>query len=356
MLDQLEDENSLSIKEIYEKIIYFGKDIVSKWYLIALIGSIGASSLWLYAYTSDAHFEANLSYVVKGKSNTQGNFGIESVLGQLGWGGSQGTTNLDKVKKIVFSKSVLKEALYDSVTIEGNKDLLANHIAEIYGLVESWAKSGKLEEFGKFETGQKYNDSSIIQNMAFAKVLNLVRGSEAHGNILTVSTDDNIDLMKLNVRSLNEELSYQLSMSVFNSLNNFYLQDEETKSSNAIKILKSEADSVSRLLKAKEYQLANAQDRNYGIILSKNQVNQDEMQRDIQVLTVVYAQMRQNLEMSQFGLNNTSSMFDVLEHPVLPLGRRTKKPIIYSLIGLSMGILAGLMFLILRRFLLDALA
>ena len=144
-------------------------------------------------------------------------------------------------------------------------------------------------------------------------------------------------------------------MSVFNQLNNFYLDNETSNTKSAIESLEAEADSVGRLLRQKEYQLANARDRNYGIILSKNQVNQDEVQRDIQVLTAVYAQMRQNLEMSQFGLKNSGSKFEVLEHPVLPLDRKTKAPLIYAMIGLAMGVAFILFFLVLRRFILDEL-
>jgi uncharacterized protein involved in exopolysaccharide biosynthesis len=84
-------------------------------------------------------------------------------------------------------------------------------------------------------------------------------------------------------------------------------------------------------------------------------VNQEEVQRDITVLTSVYAQMRQNLEMSQFGLKNSGSNFDLLEHPVLPLQRKIKHPEIYAVIGLAIGAVFMLIFLILRRFLLDEL-
>jgi hypothetical protein len=353
MFDDIEESPSISLKEIFEKIKYYLRDLFSKWYLIVIFGLVGAGCLWYYAASSEAHYEADLSFIVKNAGNSGG--GIEGVLSQMGWGGVKTNTNLEKVKTILFSKSVLTEALYDSAMVNEKKDLLANHIASLYGYSKVWKNSTNLNSFDKFRIENKYDDSQIIQNYAFSKVLSLVRGGDKKGNILTVTSESGIDLLSLNVRTIDEQLSYALSMSVFSHLNDFYLDNETSNTKSAIQSLEAEADSVGRLLRQKEYQLATARDRNYGIILSKNQVNQDEVQRDIQVLTAVYAQMRQNLEMSQFGLKNSGSKFEVLEHPVLPLSKKIKAPLNYSLIGLAIGVSFILLFLILRRFLLDEL-
>lgn len=343
MFEDLEESKPISIRDIFDKIKYYLTDLLRRWYLILVLGLIGAGYLWYYAASSPPYYEADLSFIVKNATNSSG--GIESVLSQMGYAGAQGNTNLDKIKTILFSKSVLTEVLYDSVSLNGKKDLLANHIAVIYGYDEDGTNKFKIES--------KYSDSSVAQNIAFNKVLGIVRGGDKKGNVITVTEVANIDLLNMNVRCIDEELSYALSMKVYEKLNDFYVNDKTANTQTAIRSLKREADSVGRLLKQKEYQLANARDRNYGIILSKNQVNQEEVQRDIMVLTSVYSQMRQNLEMSQFGLKNSGSNFDLLEHPVLPLDRKIKHPEVYALIGLGIGIM--IIFLVIRRFLLDEL-
>ncbi|NNJ56263.1 MAG: hypothetical protein HKP14_09030, partial [Bacteroidia bacterium] len=314
---------------------------------------IGAGVLGYYAISAKAYYEADLTFVVKSKNSGGG--GLDNILGQLGWGANGGNANLTKVKSVAFSKSVLKDALYDSAYINNHRDLLANHVAEIYGFKEQWTESNKLLKFSKFEVDQQYNDSNVTQNVAFNSVLNLVRGSMRNDGVLAIETNEATDMMSFKLRSLNEELSYNLSNSIFNSLNEFYLHDEVSNTQNTIASLRKETDSVGRLLKSKEYQLANAQDRNYGIILRKNQVNQEEIRRDINVLTGVYAQMRQNLELRQFGLMTNSSIFDVLEHPVLPLSKKRKSIPVYAMVGFGLGLVTALLFLVVRRFLLDEL-
>jgi hypothetical protein len=351
MFEELDDSKSTSIKEIYENILYFLNDLKKRWYLLLAFGLAGGAYLWYYAATSDVHYEAKLSFVVKNETSSSG--GMDDVLSQLGWSGSQSTTNMAKITKIALSKSVIMEAMYDSVVIKGRSDLMANHMVDIYGYTDKWGKINN--GFKKFEISRKYSDSSRAQNSAFNSILNLVRGRNGPNSMFTITSDDNTDVVTFDIRTRDEELSYYLGTHIYQSLNNFYVEDDKKGASEAVAVLKRETDSVSRLLKSKEYQLANTVDRNYGIILSKNQVNQDVIRRDIEMLTALYTQMRQRLESNQFGLRYSTSMFEVLENPVLPLDRKEKSTFIYGLIGMSIGFAFIAILLIARRFLLDEL-
>ncbi len=353
MLPEFGEEKSISIKEAYEKILYYLRSVLKQWFFIVILGAAGATAVGLYAYFSKSYYEADLTFVVKTKDSK--GVGLDNILGQLGWGASGGNANLPKVKSVAFSKSVLKEALYDSVVIDGKHDLLANHFAEAYGLKDKWKDKDLLNNFDKFEIEQKNNDSSIVQNVAFKSILNLLRGNKKNDGILAIEMNELTDMLSFKVRSLNEGLSYNLSNHIFLSLNQFYLNDEVSTTKSTLDDLKREIDSVGNLLKTKELELAGAQDRNYGIILRSNQVNQEEMRRDITVLTGVYAQMRQNYELRSFSLKTNSSIFDVLEHPVLPLVKKRKSVFVYSMIGMIMGIAASIVILVIRRFLLDEL-
>ena len=351
MFDKTQNTDTVTIKDVYEKILYFLSDIRKKWLIVVLFSVGGLLYLAYYAYSATAHYEADLDFVVKTKNSTGG--GIEDIIGQLGWGGGGGTANLDKVKSVAFSKSVLKEALYDEESILGKKDLLLNHIFELYGLQKEWQENKELEGFKRFELKHKGNDSSLLQNTAFRRVLGLLRGQKKNDGILAIDLNENTDMISFKVRTVNEELSYHLSNSIFKSLNRFYMDDEVSNTKETLTKLRQESDSVAQLIRSKEYQLANARDRNYGIILSKNQVNQDELQRDIVVLSGIYAEMRKNLEIRSFSLKSNSSIFDILESPVLPLKEKNKSVPIYAFVGLLIGLFTSIIFLVFRRFILD---
>lgn len=351
MFEQQAASDTLSIKDVYEKICYFLADIKKKWFVVALCSLSGLLYLAYYAYSAQAHYEADLDFVVKTKNSSGG--GIEDIIGQLGWGGGGGTANLDKVKSVAFSKSVLEDALYEEATINGKKNLIVNHIYELYGLKEEWEKDDELSAFNEFSKENRANDSSMLQNIAFRNILGKLRGNKKNDGILAIELDENTDMISFKVRSINEKLSYSLSNSIFESLNRFYMNDEVSNTKQTLTKLKVESDSVAQLIRSKEYQLANAKDRNYGIILSKNQVNQEELQRDIIVLSGIYAEMRKNLEIRSFSLKSNSSIFDILEYPVLPLKEKTKSVPIYAGVGLFIGLLGSIVLLIVRRFLLD---
>jgi hypothetical protein len=353
MLPEFGEEKSISIKEIYEKIRYYINSVFKQWVYILLFGAIGAAGIGAYAFFSKSYYEADLTIVVKSKDAKA--MGLDNILGQLGWGASGGNANLAKVKSVAYSKSVLKEALYDSAMIKGKQDLIIGHFVELYKLKDKWKDSKTLQSFKGFDITQKDNDSSLKQNVAFGVVLKMVRANKDDKGILAIKLDDETDMISFKVRSVNEELSYNLSNSIFHNLNEFYLHDEVANTKSTLTSLQIETDSVGRLLKSKELELASAQDRNYGIILRSNQANQNQILRDIEVLTEVYAEMRKNLELRQFSLKTNSSMFDVLERPALPLDKKSKSIPIYTIIGLVLGFVLSILVIVIRRFLLDEL-
>jgi hypothetical protein len=354
MIPGIEEEKSLSIKEIYDRVRYFFRQVLKHWLFVVAFSSIGLISVALYAHYSKSYYEADLTFVVKGKDG--GATGLDNILSQFGWDGSSSGVNLAKVKSVAFSKSVLKEALFDSAYVNGKMDLLANHLVEIYEVKEAWQSSEGLKDFDRFYAEEKENDSSKLQNLAFKAILSMVRADKNNAGLLAISLDEETDMISFKARTLNEQLSYNLSNSVFRSLNEFYLHDESSSTKNTLNKLRKETDSVGNLLRSKEYQLASIQDRNYGIILRKNQTNQDDIRREIVVLSQIYAEMRKNLELRSFSLKTYTSIFDVLEHPVLPLDKKNKSVPIYGAIGAVLGFIFAVGFLVVRRFFLDQIS
>ena len=241
-----------------------------------------------------------------------------SILGQFGLGGGGSEYNLEKMLHLAESQKMIFATLVDSVDLDGNANLIGNHIIRIYNLEEEWGYSekGETAQLPHDEFSDYSRDDRKLMLRLYRRLLDRNEGA-----LLSTSSDSGTGILEIKSSTLNEDLSLALTERLYAHLSNFYILESTGNNRATIKRLEAKADSIGILLNTKEYALAQTRDRGAGLIRQRDQVRQAQLQREVGMLTLAYGEVLQNLERASFALGNNTPFFQVIDAPFTPLPR-----------------------------------
>ena len=135
---------------------------------------------------------------------------------------------------------------------------------------------------------------------------------------------------------------------MFNELSQYYIETAIEKSKDTYDRLKEKADSIRGVLETKQYQLANFDDSNRGLVTRKATVERERLYGEVQMLLNMYGETVKNLEVSSFALKNDTPFITAIDYPFAPLWNL--KPRWYLLVprGIIFGFVFGV-FIVLGR-------
>ncbi|MEM6769846.1 MAG: hypothetical protein AAF597_04590 [Bacteroidota bacterium] len=298
------------------------------WWVAVFLGLLAGGYLAWEARRTPLAYVAPLSFVL---NDSSGGGGVGSLLGQFGIssGGGTGTTP-DKILALAKSQKIIHATLLDTVTVDDKADRLANHLLTVYDLPTEWElKPGQWPitagTIGAMEEWEK----------ALLKRLHMfVLGYE--NNILRISSEKKTEIIKVTVKSINEDLSMALATNLFARLSAFYTQESTGSSRASVEKLRYKADSVANALAAAEYQLATALDTRLDIQQQRGLLLQAQLDRQVQILSLSYAEILRNLETADFALSSRTPVFQTVDEPFTPLYRdqpNWKLQLIYGCLG-----------------------
>lgn len=310
-----------------------------KWWFIAsvLIGSLLGA---LYFKTIDSTYKASITFMVKedeGNSVLSGT--ISAIMGNFGFGGgSRSKFNLDKVVALSTSNNIIQKALFDSLqTSSSSKELIADFIIKKYDFIEKWKKSESLiSTFKGFETTDSL---SIIENAALKSLINLVSGSKNKDKLFSSTYSEESTILSFNVNSISDTISLVLAESIYKHLQDFYIFQGIEKAQQTVKNLETKVGVLEKKLGNKEYNLARTKDQNLGIWQAESSVYENQISRDVNINSVMYAELVKNLETARFSLENATPVFQLIDKTDYPIQASVPSVILYILIGFVIGFL-----------------
>ena len=89
---------------------------------------------------------------------------------------------------------------------------------------------------------------------------------------------------------------------------------------NTTLVLREKADSIKNLITNKTAQMAAAQDRTLGLVMATPGVKKLTLEKEIQALTLAYAEVLKSYEVSDITLKDTKPLFLKLDESIAPLG------------------------------------
>jgi hypothetical protein len=347
---QTSSVKEVSIRDMIMVLRSYLHNAFRRWPWLLLGAALGAAWMAWSASQENIVYEAKTTFVVN--KSEGGGGGISTVLGQIGIGGGGGETNFYRVMNYATSRQLIYGLLLDSAHVDGQDDLLANHLIRAFKLGEKF----ELEEmYGLTHLSANTIEALPIRERSLLKMLYgfLVMDKSVP---LRKSIDEVTDMLSFILQTPSEELTLVLTEGLYQALEETYTRERTGQSQLTVSKLEVKADSILKELTKTEYTLATFNDTRLSLANQRDQLRTVQLRRQIQILTVAYGEMIRNLETAKFGLSNQTPYFQQVEVPFRPLRKIYPNPPYAGALGLIYGAFAALLLVSMVHFYRQAMA
>jgi hypothetical protein len=302
--------------------------------LAALAGILlGAALAWKWPVT----YTARLTFVVD-DSKSAGGGGLAALAGQFGFnldgiGGGSGVLAGDNVQELLRSKKLIKATLLTPYDSAGNLSL-ADRYSEVYELDKKWQKYSPDSKRIWFPVGGR--KFSRLQDSLLQQITKRVVEDEfAIGKV-----DKKLGFFEVNTVMRDERLAQLFCERMIRQATNFYITTKTSRLRNNVRRLQWRADSIGRILNKRTYSAsaANQQllDLNPAYVAAN--ANVEVQERDKMVLSTIFSETVQNLEVSKTMLAQETPTVQVVDEPELPLKKNKLKYPVAMVAGALIGL------------------
>ncbi len=349
-------DDEITLKELIEKLLEFWRELWAKKWWIILIALPFIAYFGYKAKTALVTFQANLTYSMNDGSGGGG--GLSGILGSFGLG-KGGKVNLDKIVELSKSRNIIQKVLFTPIpldTMDGKTDYIANHLITLYKLDEAWTNKNKSWMGFRFKSDSIKafsNDELAALKMLHGKV---VGGKNAKIPIFSNGFNEDTGILSMSATTVDEELSITFCNKVYDELKKYYILNGTKGNEKSFKFVAAKTDSITNLLKSKQYQLAKFNDTHRNLTDQTMLVQRKILETEIGKLTLMYGEVTKNYEIADFSLEAGTPDITIIDEPLPPLDAQGESFLIALIKG---GLLGGLLaagFFIARKIVVDAMA
>jgi hypothetical protein len=344
------DTNEITLKEIFLRGKAYFTECVRSWKTILLIMLPFIGYQLYQRFTKPAYYTATLSFMV---NETKGS-SIGGLLGQFSGlvGGEE--DNMDKILELAKIRSTITKSLLQEATIEGKKDILANHLIQIEDVHESWEDDKQLKGF--LFQNPNIASLSLLEQRAIGELQKILVGSATDKGLFTSSKNKKTGIMNFNLRTQSETLSIDLIKAIYAALSDFYVASTIRKEKESFDVLSAKKDSIEAVLRSNDYASAQHDDRSNSLLLNVDKVPAKRYSRNNQVLSALYAEVVKNTELAEFALKTATPYVTLIEEPIPPILPVRKGKIFSIILFAILGAFMGVLYVVFRKVLRDAVA
>jgi hypothetical protein len=347
------EEGGLTFKSLILKLSETKKFLLSKWKMLLLYALLGAAAGIALSYFKTAKYSANSTVII---GSSKGGLGGALRMAQsfglgIGGGGDGMTFSTENAPEIVKSNRIITNTLLAEVEIDGKKDKLVNFYLDWFGVRDKWVEKEKKHLVNFKFTGKEaykltFREDSIMSTLIYRVT---AKSLEVKGDIKT-------GIVNITYSSVNEKFTYFFSQELLKAVSHFYLDETVEKEKQSYQRMEAKTDSIYTEMITRERALARIKDQSNGNIMMQGMVTQMQLQRDIEILNVMYSLALKNLEMSKLTVTEKTPAFQIVDKPVLPLMRSGLSPI-FAGVGLALlFLILGMGYQLVRREVKKALA
>lgn len=308
----LQDE--LTLKELILAIQDYARYFLRKWYWFVLGAVVLGGVFFWNAYTTPVTYSAPLTFLLN--NDKEKSVGAGAILGGLGLGTSEtGGGTAAKLLELSKSRQVLGRVLFDSASVDGKTQFVADHLIDVYNYHTVWKDSKQLANFSFRGIPPQVEDR--VANRVFKSLHN--RMVKEEDGILTVMLDEMTGLFKIQAVTPNPELSIAITEKVYDELTSYFINASVSDKENSLSLLSFRADSVKSALAVAEGRFARFQDRAGRIPLQEQSIKGQQLQREVLILGTMYSEIVKNRETAAFLLANEKPGFELVDGPLEPL-------------------------------------
>lgn len=321
--------------------------LLSKWKIIVIIGFLGAILGFGFAQFQKPIYISKYSFILN-ENDGSASLNLSSLAGLAGIAGLAGgsnNVNEDKLLYMANSRQIIGNTLVEKAIINGEEKLMANHFIDIYKLEKGFKSDTSLENFTYF-IHPDLDKFSYQEN----KVLDIIIKNINDNKLLFIDTKkktgiviQSAGIIAMEFKSINEEFSKYFIENLYKNLSDFYTNRAIQRQFKNYILIKGRADSIKSVLFDKENYGADIFDRNVKVVRMAGKIDLERTRRDVQMLSLMYAEVLKNLEIAKFTLDNQTPFFQTVDKPTLPLEKKKISRLISAILG---SIIIGTIFCI----------
>ena len=342
-----------NLRQIYDFLYGVGRWFRRYMMLIVLAAIVGAVLGFYIQSRKVLLYPSALSFMVNEKNSGGGGGALSGIAGQLGIsvpGGKDGL-NLDRIIALSKSSDIVWQALIDTSLISGRPESLLDMILEAYAL--------EIEELEPYLTRKEILDAidntyqGRPQNTQEAAALRVVLGQAGSPGLYSVIFDDDSGILTINTLTKSPEISDALCYAIYRKIQEYYSDQASSQPQLVYRKAVRHTDSIRSVLNSKELQLARVRDSEQAMLLRQDEVSKDRLQREISIMSILYAEAVKNLENAKFMLSGSVPTFQILETPTLfetpPPRGRVAAAVVGGLVGLILGLALAFIHFLLKE-------
>ncbi len=340
------EQQGLNFKTLVQKASGIKKYLLSKWKLLMAMTLLGAGIGVAIVKFNTTKYVAECSVLLgSSKGGLGGALKMAQSLGVGGFGGGdQMTFSTENAPDIVKSKRIIINTLLSEVEVDNKKDKLINFYIDWFGLRENWKEKNKkaLINF-KFTSKEAFKmtftEDSIMKNLI----------PKLTGKNLVVKGDMKTGIVEIAFSSEKERFSLLFTKELLKAISHFYLDESVAKERRAMQAMQDKTDSIYTEMITRERALARIKDQSFRNVMMQGMVPQIRLQRDIEILNVMYSLALKNLEMSKMTMTEKQPVFQIIDEPILPLMIERKSLVKTTVIFAMLFAFLTVAYLLLRR-------
>lgn len=320
-MSEKNNAEQISLKEIFLKVKGLFSYLFSKWYIIVIAGIVGGILGYFYSYTQKPVYTATTTFVLE---NGEQGSGIGQIAGLAALAGvdiSGGSNNLfqgDNLFALYKSRAMLEKALLSPNPLDTTELLINQYIR--FNELDNVDKKKQNQTKIDFRKDPKTLDRSTLRLRD--SLLRSFTQSIAINNLVADKTDKKSTIIKVEIRSKNEDFSKSFNEVLVNKVNEFYIKTKTKKSLNNIAILQHKTDSIKSVLYGNISDAAEAIDVTPNLNPTRQAQRAIPMQRSqisAETNKAILSQLIQNLELSKMNLMKESPLIEKIDEPIYPL-------------------------------------
>jgi uncharacterized protein involved in exopolysaccharide biosynthesis len=325
-----QQKDEITLKEMILKGSEWFRYLKSKWLIIALVALVGAALGFWYATNQKPIYTASLSFALEEEGGgASAAAGLASQLGlDIGGASSGGAFKGANVLEIFKSRLIIQKALLEPVSLENNKQSLA----DLYIQANEWRKGWKEKKNLKnIQFPVHVSNRSRIQDSILGAIYDKLIKSE-----LTVGQKDKKNsIINVDIKSKDELFAKQFTETLAVIVSDFYVETKSKKAKDNLAILERQRDSIRAALNSSLTGVAVSNDEVFGLnpALNVRRVPGIKKEVDVQANTAILTELVKQTELARINVRKETPLIQVIDKPILPL----KKEKLGRMKGLAIG-------------------
>lgn len=310
------------IRQLITDTQYWINYLIKRWYWFLIAGALGGGIGFIVAMKMPKYYLATTTFVLEsGESSDAGigkYAGIASAMGvdfgSTGGGIFQG----DNILELYRSRKMVESALMTEISDSPGEQVIGLYFLET-DKIKKWKKAEP--ELLNINFRSNKQKSEYLQRKKDSIITAAV--NDINKNYLSVTKPDKkLSIIKVDVKSMNEQFSFQFNESLVKEVNKFYVQTKTKKSIDNINILKSKADSVRAIMNGAISTAAAVIDQTPNLNPTRQATRSIPTQRaqfSAETNKAILEQIVKNLEMAKMSLLKEAPLLQIVDRPVYPL-------------------------------------